>query len=352
MPKNTNKRRSIWWKAGLLFTLLLILGGVMTVSWAVSEYDRARESTIQQLEEEGKSVPSEEEIEFNPEEAEDEDADEESSSLDYISILLVGVDNDNGAERTDTILLGQYHPSTGDVKMASLMRDMYVDIPGRGRNKINAAFAYGGMELLRQTIKENFDYDVDHYAQVDFDGFEEVVDTLAPDGIEVEVEDRMYYEDRAGDLLIDFDEGEQLMDGEEALQYVRFRADSNNDFGRVARQQQMLQVLQNELLSVSGITQVPALLGSIEPFINTSLSNGRLISYARDFVRNGDSTSFDSITIPEAGGYEYATYSHAGSVLEPDFDSNIELMDEFFALEDSDEESDETAASERHGMRE
>jgi polyisoprenyl-teichoic acid--peptidoglycan teichoic acid transferase len=108
--------------------------------------------------------------------------------IDQINILLLGIDS-RGEEhsRTVTIMIAHYDAKNHQPKLVSIMRDSYVNIPGHGKQKINAAYAFGGPELLRKTIKENFDIDVNYYAIVDFKGFPKVVDPIAPNGIEVDI---------------------------------------------------------------------------------------------------------------------------------------------------------------------
>ncbi|MCD8510202.1 MAG: LCP family protein [Bacillus sp. (in: Bacteria)] len=308
----------------LLLFLLLILGGLITVAWAQNDYQKARQESLREIEERGGTVQRDEEIEFNAPEEE----------LDYINVLLVGLDDDEDIARTDTIMIGQYRPDEGKVKLLSLMRDMYVEIPGYRNNKINASFAFGGLELLRKTIKENFDIEVHYYAQVNFDSFERIVDTLAPEGIDVEVERRMYYQ--SGSLTIDFQPGIQTMDGKEALKYARFRNDHENDFGRVRRQQQLLSVLKDEMLSLSGVRRIPQLLGSIDPYIQTNISTQKMMSYSRDlFLSSVD--EIETLTIPVDGGFTDETYSHAGAVLVLDWEKNREALHEFLSVPEEDD---------------
>ncbi len=262
----------------------------------------------------------EDETEFNSKEPENNEP---------INVLLIGVDTaDDEPARTDTIMVAQYNPKTGDAKLASIMRDTYVEIPGYRDNKINASFFLGGPDLLRQTLEHNFGLDLHYYAMVNFDGFIEVVDTIAPNGVEVDVENRMYYS--VGNTVIDFQPGLQTFDGHDALNYVRFRSDRNNDFGRVERQQEMLSILKDELLTLSGITRVPRLVGSLEPYINTNLRTTRILSLGRDFLLN-PVDDIDTLRIPVQNGYTDKHYSHAGAVLELDFEKNREAITSFFS---------------------
>jgi anionic cell wall polymer biosynthesis LytR-Cps2A-Psr (LCP) family protein len=107
------------------------------------------------------------------------------------TFLLIGVDTRGEQKsRSDAIILAKYFPEQEKLKLASIMRDSYVKIPGNksGYNKINAAYYYGGRELLKKTIQENFDVKIDHVAVIDFKGFVKMVDLLAPEGVAVNVD--------------------------------------------------------------------------------------------------------------------------------------------------------------------
>ncbi|WP_102347343.1 LCP family protein [Bacillus sp. Marseille-P3661] len=249
--------------------------------------------------------------------------------LKKINVLILGVDQkDAESGRTDTIMIAQYDPETDSAKIASIMRDSYVSIPGYKDNKINTAYFHGGAELVRQTIKENFGIDVQYYAVVDFDGFAQVVDVLSPNGVEIDVEKRMKYTDRAGGLYIDFQAGLQNLDGEELLEYARFRHDAESDFGRVRRQQQVIAAIKDELVSVNGLVKLPKMMGTIQPYIDTNVSTKTIIGIGTSFLMNPK--EIQTIRIPVDGSFSNKSYSHAGSVLDIDVDENKEALDEFF----------------------
>ncbi|WP_026699945.1 LCP family protein [Salibacterium aidingense] len=254
----------------------------------------------------------------------------EENAEENLTFLLVGVDDEqeSGTERTDTIMVANLNPKNGEVNLASIMRDSYVEIPGYENNKINASFAYGGIELLQNTIEENFDIDIDYHATVNFDGFIEVVDTIAPDGIEVDINERMYYQDNSGNVNIDFQPGTQNLNGEEALEYVRFRGDENNDFGRVQRQQEMLGLLKDELLSISSVTKVPQLIGAIRPNLETNVSTSKMLGLGKDVLLN-QINNIDTMRVPLDDTYTSERYSHAGLVLEMDKQANRQELKNF-----------------------
>ncbi|RSK26284.1 LytR family transcriptional regulator [Bacillus sp. HMF5848] len=246
------------------------------------------------------------------------------------NVLLLGVDSRGETKsRTDTIIIAQYDSKTNEVKLGSIMRDTYVSIPGYKDNKINTAFYFGGPELLRQTIKENFGIDIEYYAIVDFKGFTKVVDTISPKGIEIEVEKRMKYQDGAGTINIDLYPGVQKLNGDKLLDFARFRNDSEGDFGRVRRQQIVLSKVKDEIISINGVIKLPRLLGTIQPFVDTNMSQTKMLSLGTDYLLNPDS-DIETLRIPVDNSFWNASYEHAGAVLEIDKEKNIAEISAFF----------------------
>ncbi|PFA62227.1 transcriptional regulator [Bacillus sp. AFS015802] len=249
-----------------------------------------------------------------------------------VNILLLGVDS-RGEEksRTDTMMLAQIDPKTNETKLVSFMRDIYVEIPGYQNYKLNTAFYLGGPELLRKTIKQNFDLDIQYYMIVDFKGFEQSVDILAPEGIEMDVEKAM-----SENIGVSLEPGVQNLNGKELLGYARFRHDENGDFGRVERQQKVITALKDEVLSIGGVTKLPKMAGSIQPYIQTNMSKLDQISIAKDVLLS-NSSDMDKLTLPVNGSYTNGSYSGVGSVLEIDFEENIQALKDFLSGKSSDE---------------
>ncbi len=158
----------------------------------------------------------------------------------------------NETSRADTIMIIHYNETRGTYKLTSIMRDSYVRIPGHGKHKINSAFAYGGPELMRQTIKENFNIDLQYFAIVDFQGFVQLIDEAFPNGVEINVEKKM-----SAYIDVTLEPGLQRLDGEHLLGYVRFRHDAIGDFGRVKRQQQAVQAIGDQISTLQTIPKLP-----------------------------------------------------------------------------------------------
>ncbi|TYR81270.1 LytR family transcriptional regulator [Priestia megaterium] len=247
-----------------------------------------------------------------------------SADLDTMNVLLLGIDSrGEDHSRADTIMVAHYDKKNNQPKLVSIMRDSYVDIPGYGKNKINAAYAIGGPELLRKTIKENFDVDVNYYAIVDFKGFSKVADTIAPNGIEVDVPHEMSH-----GIGMTLKPGKQVLDGEKLLGYVRFRHDSQSDFGRVNRQQEVIGKLMNEALQIQTIAKAPKIWGVIDPYVDTNIPPKTFVSIGKDFLI-GNQNSLDSLRIPVDGGFANERVPGAGAVLRLDLEQNQEEIKAF-----------------------
>ncbi|MCM3690256.1 LCP family protein [Neobacillus niacini] len=241
------------------------------------------------------------------------------------NILLLGSDAREGdkVSRADTIMIAHYNEDKGSYKLTSIMRDIYLSIPGEGKHKINSAFMRGGPELMRKTIKENFDIDLQYYAIVDFQGFVQLVDEAFPKGVEINVEKRMEeYVD------VPLEPGLQKLNGDQMLSFVRFRHDAIGDFGRVQRQQQALQAIGEQLSGIQTIPKLPKLVGVVKPYINTNMDTGDILFMAKDFFGK-DRGSIETFRIPIENGYRDANIKGEGAVLELDLEENKEAFHQF-----------------------
>ncbi|WP_082234656.1 LCP family protein [Halobacillus massiliensis] len=244
------------------------------------------------------------------------------------NVLVLGVDQrDDETPRSDTIMIAQYDEEGQRAKVVSLMRDLYVSIPGHGYNKLNAAFAFGGPELMRQTIKENFGIDVEYYSIIDFDGFTHIVDTLAPSGVEVDIEKDMQY--KASDTNINLKQGTQTLNGEELLGYARFRSDSRGDFARVERQQKVITLLKEELVSFNGVMKAPRLLGTLQPYVDTNVGSGKFLDLGKEVLFNGVD-NIETFSLPTEDNVWNARMPYpVGLVLQHDEQQSAEEVQEF-----------------------
>lgn len=203
---------------------------------------------------------------------------------DVYNVLLIGSDTRiaNGTGRSDTMLLISINKNTKQIIATSFLRDLYVNLNGRGFDKINASYAYGGVELLLDTIKYNFSIEIDRYIAVDFYSFIKVVDILG--GIDVDVqEDELYWLNQyihASNLLTGGDEHEGYLEsadgsykhlnGKQALAYARFRYVGNGDFTRTERQRKVVNLIFDKLKSIDAATLIN-LLDSVLPEVTTNI---------------------------------------------------------------------------------
>jgi len=214
-----------------------------------------------------------------------------------MNLLILGLDPRDNAARADTIMLLSLNQNNGEINIISIPRDMRVPIPGHGMDKINHAYAYGGLPLTRQTVEEFLDVKIDHYIITDFEGFVNIVDILG--GIELEVEKRMRY--YGIDVTIELDPGLQHLDGEKALQYVRFRSDEEGDFGRVRRQQLFLKTLLQEIIAFKNILRFPQILPELAQNIKTDLELNRALKLANR-LKSVEIEEINTFTLPGKAG--------------------------------------------------
>ena len=187
-----------------------------------------------------------------------------------INILLLGMDKrpwQKGKRyRTDTIILATLNKELGTLNLTSFPRDLFIDIPGHGQDRINTAYEYGGFELLSDTFKTNFGVRPDYFVLIDFTNFKLFVDELG--GLEVNV----------GQELSDYREGYWTtipkgvvhMDADTLLWYARSRKTSN-DFARNKRQQEVLQAIMEEVLTLENIARVPELYAIYKDMVITDM---------------------------------------------------------------------------------
>lgn len=215
----------------------------------------------------------------------DVDIDTESGiqkSDDYLHIMVMGVDRrSDDVGRSDTLMAVTVNREAGSAQILSLPRDTRVQIEGNGFDKINHAYAYGGHELTKKTVEKLLGVPMDYYVLVDIQAFERIIDAL--DGVDINVEKRMYYEDPwddDGGLVIDLYPGMQHMDGKKAIQYVRFR-DGEGDIGRIARQQHFMQAVMEKLLSPAVLPKLPKMMEEIRSAVETDMPLTEMVSLAQ-----------------------------------------------------------------------
>lgn len=288
--------------------LILIILGVLLVfeCYLIFSFLQGYEST--------KNAQSKQTIPFNGEEAPDQND---------LNILIIGTDSrgeDRG--RSDSLMVAHYDQKRKQPKLISIMRDSYVDIPGYGKDKINAAYSYGGIELVRKTLKENFDLPIEYYVTINFDHFKEAIDNLFPKGVTIDAEK---------DLDLDqvfIKAGKQKMDGNTLLQYSRFREDEEGDFGRIRRQQQVFSAISQQVTNVTSLSKLPKTTGKLLGYVDTNLSESTILSVGKDFAL-GDTKKIETLAVPIDKTWEFNNDTPSGSVLELDTEANAKAIQTF-----------------------
>ena len=249
-----------------------------------------------------------------------------------INILLIGQDRRAGESRarSDSMILCTINKNTNTITMTSFMRDMYVQIPGYTDNRINASYAYGGMQLLDQCLNVNFGVVIDGNVEVDFSGFQEVIDLIG--GIDIELtQAEASYLNRRGNWEVENNAGQwslkagmNHLNGSQALAYSRIRAVGNGDYGRTNRQRVVLMELIEQAKKLS-LPQVNKLMNKILPLITTDMSNQEIVGFVTDLVPKLSGMTVNTQQIP-ADGAHYGAMVREMAVLIPDLEKNREIL--------------------------
>lgn len=276
----------------LVVAAVLVIGALVAAGLYLTSIGRSFDQQAQNFDE---SFPAEEDR------PEDDDA---------TNILLLGSDSGGGSGesedlpmvpnsgRSDTMMLIHIPEGGDDVQLMSIMRDTWVEVPGHGEHKINAALSLGGVPLTVETVESMFDVRVDHVAALDLEGFTGLVDTL--DGVTVDSPAAFETNDYS------FTEGEQELDSDQAMQFVRERYSfDDGDFQRVRNQQAFMEGVMDEVLTPSNLAnpaRVQDLVDDLAPYITVddTLSSWDLaqMGWKMRSVRSGDVSMF---TLPVDG---------------------------------------------------
>ena len=253
-------------------------------------------------------------------------------SDDVYNILLIGNDSrdKDTLGRSDSMILVSINEKTKQIIMTSIMRDSYVYIPGYGTTRINAAYAYGGPDLLIDTIETNFKIKVDKYVGVNFFSFVDVVDAVG--GVEITVDDKEAQIINAG-----YGEkgvrGEALpgagtykLNGTQALTYSRIRYYGNADYQRTERQRTVLQAIFDEMGNAS-LGEMKDVLNTVLPEVTTDIKEGEMFTLMLDFVRKYKDYEVVQCRVPKDGTITDLVINGA-MVLGIDLPANIKYMRE------------------------
>ncbi|MBQ8913313.1 MAG: LCP family protein [Lachnospiraceae bacterium] len=255
---------------------------------------------------------------------------------DVYNILLIGQDarEGQGIQRADTIILCTINKSTHTVTLTSIMRDTYVNIPGYGGNRINAAFAFGGIDLLDQTIEENFGVKIDGNALVDFGGFMDAMASVGNLDIELTAEEAEYLNqhpelgttDEVAVETWNLHEGVNTLTPGQVLGYSRIRHVGNSDWDRTNRQRTVIMAVIDKIKHGHLIKGFKVLDG-VAPHITTDISTKNILKSAFSYVRCSGG-GMQSYYLPAEGTYQ-ATYVDGMAVLVPDIEANKQVLQQY-----------------------
>ena len=220
-----------------------------------------------------------------------------------LNILVVGTDvnyDENrrplkNRTRADSILLLSLNRIEKTAALISIPRDTAAYLPKYGLRKINAAHAYGGIDMLLNIVRDQLCLDIHHYLKADFEGFIKLVDTLG--GVNIDVERNMRYHDKNANLTINLVKGYQRLDGKRAEGYVRYRTQRMGDIGRAKRQQKLLKSLGEKIIDIKDLNKLKDVVTIADKHIHTDMHSRTLLSLAR-FARKLKSGELQTATLP------------------------------------------------------
>jgi LCP family protein required for cell wall assembly len=246
----------------------------------------------------------------------------EQASGEPLDVLVLGVDRrpssaEGESTRSDTMMLVRVIPATGEVKLLSVPRDLYVEVQSGEKDRINTAYAYGGVEKARAVMEDLTGVDIDNYVIVDFEGFEKVIDAMGK--VRVDVGKGVFPEHW------NMGEGFERLNGHKALKYARYRGTPGADLDRIDHQQKLLAALRRQALRWDTVTRLPAIVRITNENVNTDLGIMQVIPLARALVLNGED---NKMTRAELEGNP-KFLSDGEQVLVPDVEANEAILQDF-----------------------
>jgi len=334
------KKKIIYAVLGILSILLILFAGVY---YTLSTLNKSETDIVDA--EEIVLIEEEEELEIiegTPEDI-DEDyiyevKDPESEAIyrkipideNVFNVLMVGSDvrpDEGGNGRSDSMMLVSYNRETNDIKIVSFMRDTWIAIPNREWNRINAAYAFGGIGLAINTVNENFDLDIQNYAIVEFDGLKSIVDTL--EGIDVwltTAEIRKINSAGGGERIPEV-EGTYTLNGDQTLTHSRNRSTGDGDFGRTRRQRDVMMSILAKMKHSLGPVKLTRFITETLKYMDTNIKADTMFTLGLEVLGSGNS-ALSEARVPFDDTWSYARKS-GRSVVTIDLEENRKLLHEY-----------------------
>ncbi len=250
--------------------------------------------------------------------------------------LLFGLEEIKGGSRSDTMMIASVNMNTGTIKLISLMRDSYVDVPGWKSTKLNAAYGHGGVKLLIDTIEANYKLHIDGYASVNFESFEKIVDSIGGVTIELGAKEAKYLNRTnyiSNPEYRNVVEGVNVLNGNQLLGYCRVRkvatlGGANNDYGRTVRHRRAMSAIFEKFKSLNIFTMFST-ANDCMGYVTTSLTSQQIREIIEVVVEN-KITSVEEFRLPVDGMFnDPKSYNGTSYPLVYDWDKNIAELYKF-----------------------
>ncbi len=224
-----------------------------------------------------------------------------------LNILILGVDTRSQTSfsgRTDVMIVCSYNKMTGEVKLVSLLRDLLVPIKGHDWNRLNTAYAFGGISLCINTINSLFDLDIQKFVIINFEGAKNFIDLCGGVDLPLTAAEVNYINSPKLEQNAD---GTYHLNGAQALKHMRNRK-SGYDFGRTSRQRQVLTAIYRKIAGTRSLSEIYSLIESGFSFIRTNMSLNETFDLSKDVMRYGTGLNIISAYVPKNGTYKNAYY--------------------------------------------
>lgn len=295
--------------AVILIAVALIAGTVTAVNLFSDKTESDNEITTSETQT-AETVSATDNV-LNPEDIEWNGDEFEALNNDgLVNILLIGQDKREGEsrQRSDAMILCSFNPETNKLSMISFLRDLYVQIPGYEDNRLNAAYAYGGFDLLKETLALNFGITVDGCLESDFEGFKKIIDTVG--GVDIELTSA-----EAEIVGNGATEGVCTLNGEQSLTYARIRK-IDSDFQRTARQRKIMGAVFEKAKTYT-LSELAMFFSEILPLMATDMTDDEIMTLAMTLASSFSEIEISSYTVPAEETYKNAMI-RGMAVLVPD----------------------------------
>jgi len=272
----------------VLIVVVLVLFFLFIEGFAVLDYTKDYLAKVKSRQNNtGNGISNQFNNDFNSRDKADDsnDIDVTNASSDALNLLVLGLDADR--TRSDVIFLANYKPGETRLNILSIARDTKVTVNGK-ISKINALIGMGGEEAIIAKVEEITGLPVHYYITMDFEGFRKIIDALG--GVEIDVPFDMHYDDPVQNLHIHLNKGRQLLDGQKAEQFVRYRKGNsygegypNGDLGRIEAQQMLIKELIKQKFNLRYISKIDDIFAIVEEHTRTNIGLDDIMYYLKNF---------------------------------------------------------------------